>query len=672
MPELERQPGECAELVAAPSSAARGSGTAFRKGAEFILHILGSVARSDAIDPPAAPVNWRLVTALCLSVSVALMMIALGHYFGRRAESWAPFLFWGGLLLLFLPVATRIASPAVSRDERILLLLLTALSTFALKLLFSPTAFVHFDEFLHWVTARDILESGRLFLENSLLPVSPLYPGLEILTTALVNLTGLSIFPASVLMLAVLRSLFVCVLFLLYERTCGSPRIAAIACLVYMGHSGFVAFDTLFAYQSLAVVLLVLALLAEAISEADPNRRWGSLLTMVVPFLIALAVTHHVTAYFAAVFLVSLAVLEFLRSNTGDQRVRIGFVAISAVAMAFLWSSLTGNFSTGYLGPVFERSMDQLLELIDGSSRGAREFFVAKDGTRTPAWLQVTGIASVALIALGLTTGFLRSLAMSSPKYRQNARAGLADFVLGRWRESRIVLLTLMTLGLPISIALRLTSSGWEIGNRMGSFVFLGVGLVVSVSIVCFWYRRDMRWWRAPIVGVALAVIILGGIITGWGVLAVRSPYRVSADALSVEPMGVEAASWTRTWLGEGNRFAADRVNRLLLATYGRQDIVTSLYDKVETAALFSPAALSANGLATIRRGNIEYLLVDLRLTEAAPSLGVYFEQGEARTITVPLEPEALLKFNNMDLVGRIFDNGWIVIFDVRGLRDAR
>ena len=50
-----------------------------------------------------------------------------------------------------------------------------------------------------------------------------------------------------------------------------------------------------------------------------------------------------------------------------------------------------------------------------------------------------------------------------------------------------------------------------------------------------------------------------------------------------------------------------------------------------------------------------------------AAVLGFYFEEWEAGKGTA-LSPDALLKFNDIDGVARIYDNGWIVIYDVRGL----
>jgi hypothetical protein len=69
--------------------------------------------------------------------------------------------------------------------------------------------------------------------------------------------------------------------------------------------------------------------------------------------------------------------------------------------------------------------------------------------------------------------------------------------------------------------------------------------------------------------------------------------------------------------------------------------------------------------------------MADLRLTEALPVIGVYFSKGEpVQAHETPPDPEALLKFNGLKEVGRPFDNGFIVIYDVRelmeSLRDGR
>ncbi len=637
---------------------------------DLLLRLIGPAAEPGGAPAKTTPTNFWWIAAFSLHSASCLLMIAVAHYGGFRGHDWASPLLWFSLAVLYLPLAMRAAWPTTARGERVALLLLLAVATYSVKLLYAPTSFVHFDEFLHWLTAMDIAESHRLFLENSLLPISPLYPGLELAATAITEMTGLSIFGASVILLVVFRVLLLCALFFFYERVCKSPRTATVACLVYAGNSGFILFDNQFAYESLAVVLFAFALLATALFEDERSSKPVVMLGLVVPFFAALAVTHHMSAYFSAVFMLLLALLGWLGSERGTRRFSLSFFAAMALLLPIVWSWVQGNPSAGYLGPIVEKGSHELASFVSGASK-ARKLFVLPSGLQTPIWLRTISVVSLLLIVLGLSTGFMRSLAMAV-----EGRSGwpaLLECLRLRWKRRWIVLLALISTGFPISVGFRLTSAGWEIGNRMGPFVFLGVGFVVAVSIVQFWQTDQARWWPALGVGIALTLIFVGGIITGWGVPAQRTPYAVSADASSVEPMGIDAALWTRQWLGQGNRFASDRVNQLLLATYGRQDIVTQLVEAVSTSSIFFAPTLPGDGLYAIRQGRIDYLLADLRLTAALPAVGHYYDQDEFPDgVPTPPEASSLVKFDAIRSVNRVFDNGSIVIFDVRRLRDAR
>ena len=135
--------------------------------------------------------------------------------------------------------------------------------------------------------------------------------------------------------------------------------------------------------------------------------------------------------------------------------------------------------------------------------------------------------------------------------------------------------------------------------------------------------------------------------------------------------MGIDAATWTRDWLGPGNRFTADRINQLLLATYGGQSIITTLGGDLDPSYLFVWPDVSTDTVATLQTDDIDYMLVDLRISEARPLLGTYFGPGEDGVIHAsPPSPTALLKYDDQPLVGRQFDDGYIVIYDMRALRD--
>jgi hypothetical protein len=636
-------------------------------GMQLASAVIGPDLRGGSADAPPQPANYGWIAALSLTVATALLLTVAGHAAGRRGDEVAPLIFWSGVVLLVFPTSLRIAWPLVARGERLFLLFLLVEALFYYKVVYSPTSFIQHDEFLHWVAADDLMTARRLFLSNPLLPVGPAYPALEILTTAIADLTGLPLFAAGTLLLAVLKGTFVAALFLFYESIAGSVRLAAIACLVYMGCSTFVLFDAMFSYESLGVVLCILVFAVESASKDLVARARLKAFLLIALLLASLAVTHHLSAAFAAIYLGALAAFEVLR-RPGRMRTEIrmvvGVAAILAIALPLLWLQAQGNPLTSYLGPVIETGFKALLGKLQGIAAAARTEEVAAPAQ--PLGMRMTTLLGVLLLALGLATGFFRSLAMAAPS---DARAGwraIQAILERRWRDSRMVLLTVLALGFPVSVAFRLTIGGWEIGNRMGTFVFMGVGLVVAVSIVHFWQGPAPRGWRRIAPAVSLAVIAMGG-VTAASLDPIRGRYRMGADPQSVEPMGIETALWTKQWLEAGNRFAADRVNRLLLASHGRQDVVVKVLEGVDASRIFKAEELSPDDLYVLVRSDIDFLLVDLRLSMGPPVLGFYFEPWEADKGTA-LSAAALLKFNHIKGITRIYDNGWIVIYDLRGL----
>ncbi|HJZ47907.1 MAG TPA: hypothetical protein VKE41_12100, partial [Roseiflexaceae bacterium] len=148
------------------------------------------------VDPLAAAptANWGWLPALSLLSAFALVLIALANNGARVGAAWSDVLFWAGLLLLLVPAAARLVAPEAERPERIGIITLLGMGLYLVKVLHSPLSFTFSDELQHWRTAGDIIEGGYLFAENPLLPVSSLYPGLESITVALVDLSGLSLF----------------------------------------------------------------------------------------------------------------------------------------------------------------------------------------------------------------------------------------------------------------------------------------------------------------------------------------------------------------------------------------------------------------------------------------------------------------------------------------------
>ncbi len=618
---------------------------------------------------PAADLRWTAV----LSVNAALALcVAAGAANASRADWQAAVpAFYAAIAALFLPFAFRILSRDVARSERVVSVALVTAALFVVRVIREPVAFIDHDEFLHWTTANHLLEAGALFSPNALLPVSPRYPGLEIVTTALTSLSGLTIFQAALCLMAVARMTFILALFFAYERIAGSARVAACACLVYMGASTFLVFDTQYSYESLAVVFLVALLLADARGAERAERSTGAARLLVAfPIIAALAATHHMTAFFAAALLLGVALLEAARAGAPGLPWVALLIGGWALVAPLAWSRLMGNPGADYLGPVLEGGLREAGQLLTFST--GRKLFVSEDGSVAPAWQRLVAVAAVGLVGVGLVSGFFRSLAQGGLVVGPRTIGSLRR--LRDWSDSRAVLLTLLTLVFPFSILFRLTKSSWEIGNRIGPFSFIGVAFVIAVAVCAFWQGLSRSGARAALVATACLTILVGGIISAEGPrILVPAHFEVSADSASIEPMAIHAAQWARTWLGEANLFAADRINRLLLSTYGRQDVASSLQDGIDTGDVILGPTLGARERGLIGQVGLDFVTVDLRISTGLPVVGVYFDGGASdHSHIVPPRAEDLLKFDAAPDVGRIFDNGSIVTYDVRSFHAAR
>jgi len=606
---------------------------------------------------------------LAINASVALIIAAMAANGSRADQPWAVPGFYFATVLMFMPIASRLALAEVSRSERVANVMVAGLGLFMLHVIREPTFFTGHDEYLHWVGARQMMESGKLFTPNVLFPIGPSYPGLEIVSSALVDLSGLSIFVSATIVLLVARTIFIGALFLVYERITSSARVAALGCIFYMGSSTFTFFDTSFSYGSLAIALLALCLLLDLrVGEAASQVPLRMLMFFVA--VLALSMTHHLTSYALAGLLSGMFFVEAIRrGRKGAALARLGATAFCACLVPYFWSRAMGNPGSNYLGPLFHAGIQEALAIMARGFHSNRQLFVSSDGSVAPIWERATAFGSVLLICVGLTLGFFRALSWAG-LFAQHELASKGWRSLLEWNNSRLVLLTLVTTLYPVSMIFRLTKSAWEIGNRIGPFSFLGVGVVLAICITSLFGKGSVSTLRAIAIGAASTVILLGGMISAQGPrILVPAHYRVSADEASIEPMNINAALWAKAWLGSGNHFGADRTNSLLLAGFGEQLVSTSLQHGADAGTAIVTRTLGPGELFMLRDLGIDYLFEDLRLTTGQAVLGTYFDGGAADDLLDgPPEPTALLKFDSEPGVSRVFDNGYSIVYDVRVL----
>lgn len=599
--------------------------------------------------------GFGLLPYISVVCATALLCIAFAYTLARQHQGGATALYWAGMLLLVLPPACQLVRGAPSRRERIGLLLLVGLGLYLVKVFHDPLGFTQHDEFLHWHTTDEILRTGHLFGPNSLLPVSPLYPGLENVTSALASISGLSIFLSGLLVVGVARAVLLLSLFLFLENVSHSSRIAALGAFFYCLNFSFLFFDAQFSYESLALPLTALVLYMVARSRREP-RSWRSY-ALIALLLFAVVLTHHLTSYALGLFLALWWFVAWCRSGLRRRpgSALIGWAALATLTLALIWLLTVANITIGYLAPTLHSAVTEVLKIATRQTTGRAPFQSYAGETFAP-WERALSLAAVALIVLSILAGVL----LLWQRRRKTAGA---------------ITLALTALAFPASQLLRLTRSGSEFASRAPEFFFVGIAFLEAVVYFDPRWPRLLRRGAGPLFAAAVAVLLMGSIFTGTGPTSRLLPgtYRVAADSESIEPEGIGVANWARTHLGPGNHIATDRVDNLLLGSYGEQYPVTNLADHVNIAPVFFSTELTPYALSLLKAGHIRYLVVDKRLSEGLPLFGVYFEDGEQDSYhhLKPIDLFSLTKFDYIPGVSKIFDGGDIAVYDVGALSGA-
>jgi hypothetical protein len=584
--------------------------------------------------------SWGLLPGLALTGAMGLLLIALADTGARFQSAWAEPLFWTGLLVVFMPIAARVASPDIGRGERIALVVALGFNLHLVKVLHSPAGFTHHDEFIHLRTLQDIVISGRLFLVNPLLPPSSVFPGLEIVTAALASLTGLPFFYAGVVVIGASRIILMLALYLFFEQVGRSAQAAAMATTVYMTNANFVFFDSMFKYETLALsfaamVLLVLALRGQLYGPTRPVLTGVGILAIG-----AVVVTHHLTTY-ALVAFVGMCSVAVYACAPGRRPGRLGLngMALLALVAAVGWLVYVATLVVGYLSGPVGGAVAEMVHLIAREPTAGREIFRSSAGQLAPLWERLIGFASVALVLSVLPFGLLRI-------WHAHRANGFA------WA------LAAGSLGYPLALAFRFTSRGWEAANRSSEFLFVAVGFVVAVAAAEIWPARLKGWLGSLAFAGCASIVFLGGVIAGWPPeWRLPGPYRVLSDTRSIEPQGLAAAAWARSYLGVDNGVAADRTNRLLMGSHGAQWAATSLSGGMDSEWILYAPRLYEDLLASMRQAHIEYVVVDLRLRQAPNAARAFYPNTDVS--------KALEKFDDLDIASRIFDSGDIQIYSL-------
>ena len=570
--------------------------------------------------------------------------------------------FWIGMLLVELPLAGLIARRATSRNIRIALITFYGFVSYLPKLLRNPASPIYHDEYAHWLATDEILTTGKLFQPNTIIPIISRYPGLHAATAALVHATGLTIWSAATLLLILFHVTLVLGIAALAQALGFDNRTASLIAILYALNSSFLYFDTQYAYESMAITLLVWTLVAyiRAIrSQPGEGQVAWSVLTVVLSA--AAVITHHLSTITLVLImaLVALAMsLPWLARGEGWGRAAglAWGLTLSTALVAGAWFHFVAPTTLSYLSPYLGEGLSELMQAAEGSG-GARQLFGA---SLSPWWEQKAAYA-VTVFALFLAVAGLLVI-----------RAWIRD---GRLPQGcrRALLSAFAVLGLlyfPSTVFI-LSPAGAEGARRSWAFTWIGLSMLVGPAAVWLldWTRRSMyRWRRVSFrsgLVIALAVALVGGTAAGLNA-SYRFPgsFLYGSDTRSITPELLAASEWFSARFGTNNNIVTDRYTGLIFGSFGLQNIASPsagfpVYNMylAKPGAPIEPAFLFYD----LSSSHYTYLIVDARMAYDTPELGVYFTPNDPTSVQ-PRGTKSpfygrLNKFNTVQWAVKVFQS---------------
>lgn len=604
----------------------------------------------------ARPGYGRL-PVIAFGMACGVMIVALAFAASRAGSTWAGPAFWVGQGVLYaVPAALLVSRRPVSRREGAGIAWLIPAATYVITVAYSPTEFRFLDEFLTVRTAQSILATHHLFHINTALLVSPQYPGIEIVTTAVSSLSHLSIFTSGIIVVGLAHVLLSLGIYYLLLEVTHRPRVAALGVLIYSTGPHFQFFDSYFIYEVLALPLMVACLLA-VIKMNRVGGDWRLRLSwagVAAVFAGATVVSHHVTSYALFGFLLALEVAQLLRHRRGlqDWLLLPSLICLTGGFIA-LWDLKVATETISYFAPTIQ-GLIAAIPLIAPAHHGISTAAVPPIGPRFDLALEY---ASVVLLFVLVALGVWRIW-----RARLTTLSSSSAFALA-------------SISLVIALGLRaLGSSGSEYYGRASTYFMIPAGLAAAFAIAKFRMPGALRpqwisgrvvarwsWW----VGVAAIVLLgVGGVAGGWPAYYARLPggYRVDAWERSVDQHTQQLASWAKNELPPNYGVASDFATSNLLSSVGHEAAPSGV------AKLFLTSRFSASARKIVREEKIDFIVVDHRWSEELPADGSYFANDpKADRYRSPLPVADLDKFNHIAGVSEIFNDGTIAVYALAG-----
>lgn len=634
--------------------------------------IVSSGTRTRRRHPPV------LVAIECL-VTVGAGTALLVHADNIASQGHSPLarysFFWLGMAAATGP---PILLALRARTARIRALAITGLGMgiYLPEFLRSPLAPSVGDAFAHWGEAQLILRTGHIYVPVPLDPIGEYYPGLESMVVVLHELTGLSLYTSGTLALGLLHGLTLVGIAAFAQTALKlTDRGGTIAAIVYAASPGFIWFDSWYSYESLAIPLLVWALVVTVRSLAATDYR--SLLTNLA-FLLLLGstcvVTHHLSSYSLILLLVVFAAPALLRPDTPAAR-RVPAAAILALALGLAafaaWWVLDHDIPMlAYLGDPVSAGFKGALRLLTGTRAGpgsgtvlgaapaARTLF---SGSLLPAYERVCAFA----VPLVLFPFLLR-----------------AAFHLRRRLTGPAVAIAALGCAFLLSLPLALTSAGSAAAHRSWTFSYFGVAslLALGLSPSPTHATRPPTLFRQPPGShyVSRRLPILGILLLFWLLLVGNfganvndywqfpGPFLVNMDGRTASPALIDAALWMARHAPPATHILSTSEESGVF--YGYATAVDPSFE-LSWQVFFSTPTVPSLFLQGIKSQRVKYIVVDYRIATMYPTAMPYFSDYEPLLERYPPSLSVLTKFAHVSWATRVYASGPVSIF---AINDAR
>jgi hypothetical protein len=436
-------------------------------------------------------------------------------------------------------------------------------------------------------------------------------------------------------------------MFVLFWRVSRSSRIAGIGTAVFTGNFNYLFWSAQYSYESLALPLLMMVLLAVVEIELAPRAARGAWRLLAAIGIGAIVITHHVTSYATVGILALLSATSAMVNRTRRAAPNPWPIALLALGLTVLWLFIVASATVGYLTPVLGDALKASLHTAAGEAP-ARQLFQGETSTVGPTPLIARAIALLAVVLLVVGLPF-----------------GLRKFWRNYRRQPVAWLFAVGAIGFFGALALRLAPEAWETGNRASEFLFIGLAFILGCVGLEAWRPRFAPWLGRILMAVAMAVVFVGGAITGWPWDSQLSlPVRAhAADGGTIYSPPLAMARWAKDRV-PGGVFGALSADARLLLEPGRKAAFSDF--SADITEIIPDPELPSYAVPLMREHGIRYVVADQRVIANDGTRGYYFSLRDSpRNALLPRS--AVTKFEAAPGVSRIYDNGSIVIFDLDG-----